>query len=167
MNKKIIIIIAAVIAAAVMVFLVSNVFMSKDEKTDDTSSIVEFEQSLSEIAAEDTESADSTDKYSSPAESSSKTNAENGEGNTSKKAQTTENADPNGLTTEQAAEILTDFYGTTYRVNAAEYDNGYQSFNITDKKGNAYATVKVELASGKATETIIQTNEVNEYNLLV
>ena len=171
--KKIITLIAAVIIIAAAGYLISNTLALKDEKISDNSVVVSSEQNDQNVPDNQTDTVndktrlqESNTKKAS-AEKLSETNSKNSKGNVSESIRTSQNADTDGPTTEQAVAILSDFYGSTYRVETAEYNNGYQKFNITDKKGNAYASVKVELSSGEATEKIIQTNEVNEYNLLV
>ncbi len=141
--------------------------MNKDEKTAEHSEIISSEQNSQNDNNDDTAAKADNTSANTTADSSAESSTSKSESNTKNSTTASENADTNGLTLEQTVEILNNFYGTTYKVEAAEYENGCQSFNIIDKKGKAYATVKVDLSTGDATETIIQTNEVNDYNLLV
>ncbi|MFR5874963.1 MAG: hypothetical protein ACLUFN_00580 [Eubacterium sp.] len=70
------------------------------------------------------------------------------------------------ISLNEALNVLTDFYGSTYNVNATIEEDGWQYFAVYDKKGTKYASVKVKLSTAEAVETIIDTGEKNEYNLL-
>lgn len=76
-------------------------------------------------------------------------------------------SDDTSISLNEALDVLTDFYGSTYNVNATVVEDGWQYFSVTDKRGTKYASVKVDLSTADAVETIIATGEVNEYNLLV
>lgn len=71
------------------------------------------------------------------------------------------------ISMQQAIDMLNNFYGSTYSVHYIGSDQQYQHFSIIDKKGNEYAIVRVDLKNGTAIETVIKTQEKNEYNLLV
>lgn len=95
------------------------------------------------------------------------TNKEESSSETTTTSLAPENENAKGLSLSQAQEVLDNFYGSTYKVSPISYKDGIQTFLVRDKKGNDYATVEVELETGSATETITDTNETNEYNLLV
>lgn len=168
--KRIIILIAAVLIIAIAGCVLSVMLKTKDEKIPDSSAVISSEPADTENQtdkADDKTLAQNGITNEVSAESTSENSSKTSKSNVSENTSASQDADADGLTTEQTVEILTDFYGSTYRVETGEYNGGYQKFDIIDKKGNAYAAVKVELSSGEATETIIQTNEVNKYNLLV
>lgn len=71
------------------------------------------------------------------------------------------------ITVNQALDRLSEFYGSAYDVNATVKENSIQYFKITDKKGNLYARVEVNLKTSDAKETIEHSGEVNEFNLAV
>ena len=71
------------------------------------------------------------------------------------------------ITVNQALDRLSEFYGGAYEVNATVKENGIQYFKITDKQGNLYARVEVNLKTSDAKETIVHSGEVNEFNLSV
>lgn len=70
------------------------------------------------------------------------------------------------ITVNKALDILQAFYGKTYEVNATVNEDGYQYFAVFDKKGNKYASVKVNLDTADAVETVIENGATNSYNLL-
>lgn len=71
------------------------------------------------------------------------------------------------ISLNEALDVLTNFYGAAYNVNATVEEDGWQYFAVYDKKGTKYASVKVNLSTSDAVETILATGEVNEFNLLV
>lgn len=70
------------------------------------------------------------------------------------------------ITVNKALDILQEFYGKTYEVNATVNEDGYQYFAVFDKKGNKYASVKVNLDTADAVETVVENGATNSYNLL-
>ena len=90
---------------------------------------------------------------------------------TTKKAQkTTAPADSDNkspITVNQALDILdNDFYGKGYQVNATVKEGGYQYFSVYDKNGNKYASVKVDLSTADAVETLTNSSGApNTFNL--
>lgn len=70
------------------------------------------------------------------------------------------------ITVNKALDILQEFYGKTYEVNATVNEDGYQYFAVFDKKGNKYASVKVNLDTADAVETVVENGAKNSYNLL-
>lgn len=86
---------------------------------------------------------------------------------TTKKTTTKQKSSDNdtSISLNEALNVLSDFYGTAYDVNATVVEDGYQYFAIYDKKGTKYASVKVNLSTSDAIETIIATGETYEFNL--
>ena len=90
---------------------------------------------------------------------------------TTKKAKkTTAPADSDNkspITVNQALDILdNDFYGKGYQVNATVKEGGYQYFSVYDKNGNKYASVKVDLSTADAVETLTNSSGApNTFNL--
>lgn len=85
---------------------------------------------------------------------------------TTKKSKTTEFSGEMSISVNQALDALESFYGKDYDINATVNEDGFQYFAVFDKKGNKYASVKVNLDTAEATETIVSTGESNDYNLL-
>lgn len=86
---------------------------------------------------------------------------------TSKKAKTTgKYKGETNISVNEALNVLSNMYGSKYDVNGTVQEDEYYYFSITDKKGNKYASVKVNLKTADAEETITNTGEVNKYNLL-
>lgn len=86
---------------------------------------------------------------------------------TSQKAKTTTKyKGETSISVNQALNVLTDMYGSKYDVNGTVQEDEYYYFSVTDKKGNKYASVKVNLKTADAEETITNTGEINKYNLL-
>lgn len=85
------------------------------------------------------------------------------ESKTTTKIRTT-NAD-SSISVNEALNYLDDFYGKPFTVNATIQEDGIQYFKIIDKNGNLYARVSIDLDNSKMTETIVDTNEINEYTI--
>ena len=61
---------------------------------------------------------------------------------------------------------MNDFYGKGYQVNATVKEGGYQYFSVYDKNGNKYASVKVDLSTADAVETLTNSSGApNTFNL--
>jgi hypothetical protein len=71
------------------------------------------------------------------------------------------------ISVNEALDRLTEFYGAAYDVNASVKEDNIQYFKVTDKQGNLYARVEVNLKTSDAKETVEHSGEVNEFNLLV
>ena len=59
------------------------------------------------------------------------------------------------LNVKEVLDMLSDHYGKDYQVNSTVTENEYNYFAIV-KNGEKYASVKVNLSNGDATETIIE-----------
>lgn len=79
---------------------------------------------------------------------------------------TAQDSDEYALSVEDALQVLENFYGDEYTVTANGADGGIQYFAVNSADVE-YAEVEVDLYTGSATETIIETGETGEYNLLV
>lgn len=91
------------------------------------------------------------------------TTEDNEENETTTKIRTT-NAD-SSISVNEALNYLEDFYGKPFTVNSTIQEDGIQYFKIIDKNGNLYARVSIDLDNSKMTETIVDTNEINEYTI--
>ncbi len=143
------------------VLILSTVFMfsacsasNKEETTQSTASSKTQQSSVSN-------SAENTQEETTQ-NTTEKTTAEK----TSKKTTTTEFSGEMSISVNQALDALENFYGKDYDINATVNEDGFQYFAVFDKKGNKYASVKVNLETADATETIVSTGESNDYNLL-
>ena len=142
--------------------------MSHNADSADTS------QSTTQSAA--TESTnDGTTAASTPVESTDtteqrSTSTTKKQSTTKKTKKTTAPADSDNkspITVNQALDILdNDFYGKGYEVNATVKEGGYQYFSGYDKNGNKYASVKVDLSTADAVETLTNSSGApNTFNL--
>ena len=82
-------------------------------------------------------------------------------------AASTDSDNKSPITVNQALDILdNDFYGKGYEVNATVKEGGYQYFSVYDKNGNKYASVKVDLSTADAVETLTNSSGApNTFNL--
>ncbi len=69
------------------------------------------------------------------------------------------------LNVKEVLDMLSDHYGKDYQVNSTVTENEYNYFAIV-KNGEKYASVKVNLSNGDATETIIETGQTSDFNLV-
>lgn len=61
--------------------------------------------------------------------------------------------------------LIKNFYGKTFKVEFNKSNGSIEEYTVYDKMGNAYSTVTVDFDSSKMVESIISTNESNEYDL--
>ena len=158
--KKVRVLLSLVLAAVICISF-AGCKSNKDDSADTS-------QSTTQSAA--TESTNNgTTAASTPVESTDTT--EQSSTSTTKKAQkTTAPADSDNkspITVNQALDILdNDFYGKGYEVNATVKEGGYQYFSVYDKNGNKYASVKVDLSTADAVETLTNSSGApNTFNL--
>lgn len=99
---------------------------------------------------------------------SEKTTEQKSSSTTKKKEKTSKDKSDKtqSITVNKALDILQEFYGKTYEVNATVNEDGFQYFAVFDKKGNKYASVKVNLNTADAVETVVENGATNSYNLL-
>ncbi|MDE6385733.1 MAG: hypothetical protein K2K71_04555 [Eubacterium sp.] len=69
------------------------------------------------------------------------------------------------LNVKEVLDMLSDHYGKDYQVNSTVTENEYNYFAVV-KNGEKYASVKVNLSNGDATETIIETGQTSDFNLV-
>ena len=69
------------------------------------------------------------------------------------------------LSVNNVLDMLSEHYGNGYKVNSTVADNEYNYFAII-KDGEKYASVRVNLSNGDATETIIETGQTSDFNLV-
>ena len=162
--KKVRVLLSLVLAAVICISF-AGCKSNKDDSADTS-------QSTTQSAA--TESTNNgTTAASTPVESTNTTeqSSTTKKQSTTKKAQkTTAPADSDNkspITVNQALDILdNDFYGKGYQVNATVKEGGYQYFSVYDKNGNKYASVKVDLSTADAVETLTNSSGApNTFNL--
>lgn len=160
-NKKkgaLIIIAAVVIIAAACVFAYINYGSDKD--SENTSQTV---QSSDTVSQSETHSSTKT-STTTTAQTTDKTT----QGST-KEHTTVTTTQPIGyylpLTVGDAMDALSEHYGSGFKVNSTVEENGLNYFSIT-KGDEKYASVAVDLSTGKATETISATGEKTEFSLV-
>ena len=69
------------------------------------------------------------------------------------------------LNVKEVLDILSDHYGKDYEINSTVTENEYNYFAVI-KDGEKYASVRVNLSNGDATETIIETGKSSDFNLV-
>lgn len=69
------------------------------------------------------------------------------------------------LNVKEVLDILSDHYGKGYEINSTVTENEYNYFAVI-KDGEKYASVRVNLSNGDATETIIETGSSSDFNLV-
>ena len=158
--KKVRVLLSLVLAAVICISF-AGCKSNKDDSADTS-------QSTTQSAATQSTNGGTT-AASTPVESTDTT--EQSSTSTTKKAKkTTAPADSDNkspITVNQALDILdNDFYGKGYQVNATVKEGGYQYFSVYDKNGNKYASVKVDLSTADAVETLTNSSGApNTFNL--
>lgn len=150
---------AVVIIAAAGVFAYIN--FGSDKDGENTSQTV---QSSDTVSQSETQSSSKTSTTTSTAQTTDKTT----QGST-KEHTTVTTTQPIGyylpLTVGDAMDALSEHYGSGFKVNSTVEENGLNYFSIT-KGDEKYASVAVDLSTGKATETISATGEKTEFSLV-
>jgi len=151
---KIVVALALITAA---VFGIYYIFMDKNKNTETqttgSSAPVSETTSITAPASSTTASTESTaaDIVSSSAEA----------GTTTKQAKDYELP----LSINQALNALEEHYGTEYDINATIEEEGIHYFALY-KDDEKYASVAINLSTGKATETIMETNQKTDFYLV-
>lgn len=149
---------AVVIIAAAGVFAYIN--FGSDKDSENTSQTV---QSSDTVSQSETQSSAKT-STTTTAQTTDKTT----QGST-KEHTTVTTTQPIGyylpLTVGDAMDALNEHYGSGFKVNSTVEENGLNYFSIT-KGDEKYASVAVDLSTGKATETISATGEKTEFSLV-
>lgn len=157
-KSALIIIAAVVIIAAACVFAYIN--FGGDKDSENTSQTV---QSSDTVSQSETQSSAKT-STTTTAQTTDKTT----QGST-KEHTTVTTTQPIGyylpLTVGDAMDALSEHYGSGFKVNSTVEENGLNYFSIT-KGDEKYASVAVDLSTGKATETISATGEKTEFSLV-
>lgn len=157
-KSALIIIAAVVIIAAAGVFAYIN--FGSDKDSENTSQTV---QSSDTVSQSETQSSAKT-STTTTAQTTDKTT----QGST-KEHTTVTTTQPIGyylpLTVGDAMDALSEHYGSGFKVNSTVEENGLNYFSIT-KGDEKYASVAVDLSTGKATETISATGEKAEFSLV-
>lgn len=162
-NKQGKIIISLVCVAVVLAAIVVGVCVSNKNKDDGNSQTNTASQS--QVSESTTDSGDVTSSTTTPSTSTDSEEQSTDAGTTESTQAATQGDSLKPISVNQALNVLDDFYGKTYEVNATIVEDGYQYFAVFDKKGTKYASVKVNLSTSQAYETILETGEVNEFNL--
>ncbi len=156
-NKKNIfsaIIFIVLLIIAVVVFLYAQGWFDTNDETKPQTTVSESAGNISENNTEITEAENSSTSEADTETQTSDSDGNDGEYNP---------ALP--LTVQDAFDILKQKYGNDCRINMASSGEGFHSFTIV-KNSELYATVKVNLSTGKAEETLAQTNKTTEFNLV-
>lgn len=149
---------AVVIIAAACVFAYIN--FGSDKDGENTSQTV---QSSDTVSNSETQSSTNT-STTTTAQTTDKTTQ-----SSTKEHTTVTTTQPIGyylpLTVGDAMDALSEHYGSGFKVNSTVEENGLNYFSIT-KGDEKYASVAVDLSTGKATETISATGEKTEFSLV-
>ncbi|MBQ7204060.1 MAG: hypothetical protein IJS03_08635 [Eubacterium sp.] len=70
------------------------------------------------------------------------------------------------ITPDEALEQFNTFYGSLYKVELNEVKDKTANYTVYDKNDKEYAKISLNLKTGIATETITQTGEKNEMDML-
>ncbi len=178
-NLKKSIIIALLASSLAISFVACSSSETTDEETNNeisyTATITDKDKS-SEITEVDTTASikddgevvknsdeDSEETISKPNDTTTKKTKET---TTFKSKTTTQaSAEIQSISVNEALNVLQEFYGDTFTVNATINEADYQYFAVYDKNNEKYASVRVNLSTSEAVETISATGEKNEYNL--
>lgn len=158
-KSALLIIAAVVIIAAACVFAYVNFENNKDSESASQSA-----QSSETVSQSETESS----TKASTTTAAQTTKAETTQAST-KEHTTVTTTQPIGyylpLTVGDAMDALSEHYGNGFKVNSTVEENGLNYFSVT-KGDEKYASVAVDLSTGKATETIMATGEKTEFSLV-
>lgn len=157
-KSALLIIAAVVIIAAACVFAYVNFGNNKDSESASQSA-----QSSETVSQSETESSTKT-STTAKAETTKETTQ-----SSTKEHTTVTTTQPIGyylpLTVGDAMDALSEHYGNGFKVNSTVEENGLNYFSVT-KGDEKYASVAVDLSTGKATETIMATGEKTEFSLV-
>lgn len=159
-KSALLIIAAVVIIAAACVFAYVNFENNKDS---DSESASQSAQSSETVSQSETESSTKTSTTAA-----AQTTKETTQSST-KEHTTVTTTQPIGyylpLTVGDAMDALSEHYGNGFKVNSTVEEDGLNYFSVT-KGDEKYASVAVDLSTGKATETITATGEKTEFSLV-
>lgn len=148
-NKKIIVlIVAAVIIIAVIAFVIYSGIGTKESNKETQSN----QTTISSTTKNHSETTSNTTVLQTTTESV-KGNSEGSQNNSTLP-----------LTVNTAMNLLQERYGKSYTINSTVEENGINYFAIY-KNNVKYASVGINLATGEATETIIETNVKTDFYL--
>lgn len=115
-----------------------------------------FSESRTAAKSSDTALTDTT-------EQSTEKNSNNHETDTSATKQAKGYSLP--LSINQALNALEEHYGSGYNISSTVEEDGYNYFAVYSGE-EKYASVKVDLSTGEATETIVSTGKITDYYLV-
>ena len=118
------------------------------------------QEQTSSTAAPVQSSASSEEKTTQAEKAGEKTTEKSAEKTT---AQSTRENEATPVTVNRALDWLEEFYGGAYNVNATIKEGNIQYFKITDKQGNLYARVEVNLKTSHGKEKVSHSGEENEF----
>lgn len=164
--KKVRVLLSLVLAVVICISF-AGCKSNKDDSADTSQSTT---QSAATESTNDGTTATSTPVESTDTTEQSSTSTTKKQSTTKKAKKATAPADSDNkspITVNQALDILdNDFYGKGYQVNATVKEGGYQYFSVYDKNGNKYASVKVDLSTADAVETLTNSSGApNTFNL--
>lgn len=158
-NKKaaaIIIIVMLIIAAVVFLYIKGYIHFGKISETTPQTTISQTADN-NETTGSNESVSDSANSSDTQQQTNSQPEASNNNGGEYNPALP--------LTVNDAFDILKQKYGSDSRINMSASNEQYHNFTII-KNGELYATVRVNLSTGEAEETITATEKVNKFNLV-
>ncbi|MCD7722868.1 MAG: hypothetical protein LUH82_02795 [Clostridiales bacterium] len=173
--------VALLIAAAIIVALIFHTGAQSDsdnaavsQNTSETVGADVSEDSAADSTesgtlSTDSDSTDDTDDINETSETADSTaDAETeSDAEASTAAKTTKQAQGYSLplSVNQALNALEEHYGSGYKINSTVEEGGYNYFVIYEN-GEKYASVKVDLETGQATETLAATQQATDFYLV-
>lgn len=157
--SKYIKIVVAIVLVIAVVFGIYYLFLDKNN-TDENETISEAKSvSVSETVS----SSQPKETEKTTAESTSAVNGSSA-ANPNTTTKQTENYEL-PLSINQALNALEEHYGSEYSVNATIEEDGINYFALY-KDDEKYASIAVNLSTGEATETIMETNQKTDFYLV-
>lgn len=144
-----------------IVVVIALTACSKQSNTNTTTQVTTTAQQTTAATTLSTTATTESTTSSTTAEQTTKKQS-----TTKKKSTTTQQNGEMSISVNEALDVLTNYYGSTYNVNGTVQEDNYYYFSVVDKKGVKYASVKVNLNNADATETVIATGETYDFNLL-
>lgn len=158
-SSKYIKFVVAVVLVIAVVFGIYYLFLDKnDTKENETISrtqSVSVSETISSSKPKETEKQTSESTYAVTVSSAANPNT------TTKQAKNYELP----LSINQALNALEEHYGSEYNINATIEEDGINYFALY-KDDEKYASIAVNLSTGEATETIMETNQKTDFYLV-
>lgn len=144
------------ISLILCVLLVLTVFSACSKSNDEGVEITLGRESTSQSTTEEKSTENTVKNEETTKENKTTTKKQTTEKHTAEQVQ--------ALTSQEALELLEKHYGSGYTVNGRVQDGDFFSYHII-KNNQKYATVKVNLKTREATETITESDKESHFTL--